>query len=101
MSGGRVPGIGTQPRVAGGIDLLIPSAGVDCRASTNVSHSMTQRELQDATGLSPEALMDALKVLCGPEYDHDLRVRFVDGDGEKITLGRAWLGRCEGRAPGA
>ena len=44
--------------------------------------------------------MDALKVLCGPEYDHDLRVRFVDGDGEKITLGQAWLGRCEGTAPG-
>jgi hypothetical protein len=33
-------------------------------------------------------------------YDHDLCVRFVDGDGELITLGRAWLGRCEGTAPG-
>jgi hypothetical protein len=31
-------------------------------------------------------------------YDHDLCVRFVDGDGELITLGRAWLGRCEGTA---
>jgi hypothetical protein len=38
-------------------------------------------------------LMEALKVLCGPEYDHDLRVRFVDGDAEKITLGRSWLSR--------
>jgi len=82
-------------------DLIFEAFCLRYRATTNVSRSMTQRELQDATGLTPEALMDALKVLCGPEYDDDLRVRFVDGDGEKITLGRAWLGRCEGTAPGA
>jgi hypothetical protein len=61
---------------------------------------MTRRELQETTGLASEALMDALKVLCGPEYDDDRRVRFVDGDGERITLGRAWLNRCEGTGLG-
>jgi hypothetical protein len=76
-------------------DLIFEALCLRYRATTNVSQSMTQRELQEATGLAPGAVMDALKVLCGPEYDHDLRVRFVDGDGEKITLGRAWLGRCE------
>jgi hypothetical protein len=82
-------------------DLIFDALCLRYRATTNVSRTMTQRELQEATGLAPEALMDALKVLCGPAYDHDLRVRFVDGDAEKITLGRAWLGRCEGTRPGA
>ena len=82
-------------------DLIFEALCLRYRATTNVSKTMTRRELQEATGLAPEALMDALKVLCGPEYDYDLRVRFVDGDGEKITLGRAWLGRCEGTGPGA
>ena len=39
---------------------------------------MTRRELQETTGLASEALMDALKVLCGPEYDDD-RARAVRG----------------------
>jgi hypothetical protein len=66
------------------------------RATTNVSKTI-RRELQETTGLVPEALMDALKVLCGPEYDYPLRVRFVDGDGERITLGQTWLSRCDGK----
>lgn len=68
--------------------------------TTNVSKTMTRQALQEATGLAPEALMEALKVLCGPEYDDDLRVRFVDVDGERITLGRAGLSRCEGTGLG-
>jgi len=74
-------------------DLIFEALCLRYRATTNVSTTMTRRELQEATGLAPEALMDALQVLCGPQYDHDLRVRFVDGDAEKIT--RAWLSRCD------
>ena len=81
-------------------ELIFEALCLRYRATTNASKAMTQRELQDATGLAPEALMAALKLLCGPEYDYDLRVRFVDGDREKITLGRAWLGRCEGKGLG-
>ena len=76
-------------------DLIFEALCLRHRATSNVSTTMTRGELQEATGLAPEALLDALKVLCGPEYDHDLRVRFVDGDAEKITLGRSWLSRCD------
>ena len=53
-------------------DLIFEALCLRYWATTNVSTTMTRRELQEATGLAPEVLMDALQVLCGPQYDHDL-----------------------------
>jgi hypothetical protein len=76
-------------------DLIFEALCLRYRSTPNVSKTMTRQELQEATGLPLERPRDALKVLCGPEYDHDLRVRFGGGDSEKITLGRSWLSRCD------
>ena len=62
---------------------------------------MTRQELQEATGLTAEALIHALRALVGPNADQDLSIRFVGGDPDKITLGLAWVGRCEDKGLGA
>ena len=61
----------------------------------------TRQELQEATGLTAEALIHALRTLVGPNADQDLSIRFVGGDPDKITLGLAWVGRCEDKGLGA
>jgi hypothetical protein len=42
-----------------------------------------------------------LRALVGPNADQDLSIRFVGGDPDKITLGLAWVGRCEDKGLGA
>lgn len=75
--------------------LIFEALCLRARSTTKVAKTMTRQELQDATGLAPGALMDALKVVCGPQYDQAQRVRFVDGDANQITLGASWLSRCD------
>jgi hypothetical protein len=62
---------------------------------------MSRQELQEATGLTAEVLVGALHALVGPNADQDLSVRFVGRDPDKITLGLAWVSRCEGKGPNA
>jgi hypothetical protein len=72
------------------------------RATTKgAANPMTRQELQEATGLTAEALIHALRALVGPNADQDLSIRFVGGDPDKITLGLAWVGRCEDKGLGA
>jgi len=47
------------------------------------------------TGLPAEALVDALHALVGSNADPDMSIRFVNHDADKITLGPAWVRRCE------
>ena len=62
---------------------------------------MTREEPQEATGLTAEVLIHALRVLVGPNADQDLSIRFVGGDPDKLALGLAWVSRCEGKGPNA
>ena len=65
------------------------------------ANPMTRAELQEATGLTAEALIRTLRALVGPNADEDLSIRFVGGDPDKITLGVAWVSRCEDKGLGA
>jgi hypothetical protein len=56
--------------------------------------TMTRVALRETAKLSEEALRDVLIGVCGPKYDQNLRVQFVDGDKDKITLGLRWLQDC-------
>jgi hypothetical protein len=64
------------------------------RSTTSVSKTMTRSELQAATGLSAETLIDTLKILRRPKADQDLQVPFIDADAETITLGLSWIQDC-------
>jgi len=66
-------------------DLIFEALCLRYRSTTNVSKIMTRQELQEATGLSAEALVDALRDLVGP-VNEDLPIHFVDHDSNKITL---------------
>jgi hypothetical protein len=46
-------------------DLIFEALCLRFRATTNVSKVMTRQDLQDATGLPAEALVDALQDLVG------------------------------------
>ena len=75
-------------------DLIFEALCLRYRSATNVSKIMTRQELQEATGLPAEALVDALRDLVGP-VNEDLPIHFVDHDSNKITIGPAWASRCE------
>ena len=66
----------------------------DLRSTTNIRKTMTRQELQDATGLTAEALVDAVRVLVAP-VNEDLPIHFVNHDPNQITIGPAWASRCE------
>lgn len=78
-------------------DLIFEALCLRYRSTTNAAKTMTRQELQDATGLRAEALVDALRTLAAPTNE-DLPVHFVDGDPEQITIGPAWASRCEDMA---
>ena len=75
-------------------DLIFETLCLRYRSTTNVSWVMTRKELQEATGLSAESLVDALRELVSP-INEDLPVHFVNNDPDKITIGPAWASRCE------
>jgi len=76
-------------------DLIFESLCLRYRSATNVAWVMTRQELQAATGLPAEALVDALRELISPANEADLPIRFVNNDADKITIGPAWASRCE------
>ena len=79
-------------------DLIFEALCLRLHSTTKVSsNTMTRQELEEATGLRAEALVDALRALVGPNADQDLSIRFVGGDPDKIALGLAWVSRCEGK----
>jgi hypothetical protein len=75
-------------------DLIFEALCLRHHSTTNVSWVMTLRELQEATGLPAEALVDTLHALVAP-VNEDPTIRFVDNDPDKITIGPAWASRCE------
>jgi hypothetical protein len=81
-------------------DLIFEALCLRYRSATNVSKIMTRKELQQATGLTAETLVDTLRDLVSP-VNEDLPIHFVDNDADKITLGPAWTDRCEDLGKGA
>jgi len=75
-------------------DLIFEALCLRYRSTTNVSRVMTRKELQQATGLTAEVLVDSLRDLVSP-VNEDLPIHFVDNDADKITIGPAWANRCE------
>jgi hypothetical protein len=75
-------------------DLIFRALCLRARSSTNVSPTMTRKELEQATGLRTEALVDALRNLVAP-INEDLPIYFVNDDPDQITIGPAWSSRCE------
>jgi hypothetical protein len=75
-------------------DLIFEALCLRYRSSTNVSRVMTRKELQEATGLPAEVLVDTLRALVGP-VNEDLPNHFVNHDPDQITIGPAWMSRCE------
>jgi hypothetical protein len=75
-------------------DLTFEALCLRYRSTTNVSKVMTRQDLQEATGLPAEALVDALRVLVDP-VNEDLPIHFVNNDPNQITIGPAWASRCE------
>lgn len=75
-------------------DLIFEALCLRYRATTNVAGVMTRQELQEATGLPAEVLVDALRELVSP-VNEDLPVHVVNNDPDKITIGPAWASRCE------
>lgn len=55
---------------------------------------MTRKELEQATGVRAEALVDALRKLVAPSNE-DLPIHLVNDDPDQITIGPAWSSRCE------
>ena len=76
-------------------DLIFEALCLRYHSTTNVAWVMTRQELQEATGLTAEALVDVLRDLVGPVDEDDLPIRFVNNDPDKITIGPAWASRCE------
>jgi hypothetical protein len=75
-------------------DLIFEALCLRFRSTTNIGKTMTRQELQDAAGLTAEALVDALRVLVAP-VNEDLLSHFVNHDQNQITIGPAWASRCE------
>ena len=75
-------------------DLIFEALCLRYRSATSVSKIMTRQELQEATGLPAEALVDTLRELVSP-VNEDLPIHFVNNDPNKITIGPAWASRCE------
>jgi len=75
-------------------DLIFRALCLRARAPTNVSPAMTRKELEQATGLRAEALVEALRKLVAPTNE-DLPIHFVNDDPDQITIGPAWSSRCE------
>ena len=75
-------------------DLIFEALCLRYRSATNVSKIMTRQELQEATGLPAEVLVDALRALVA-SVNEDPPIRFVDNNPDKITIGPAWASRCE------
>jgi hypothetical protein len=75
-------------------DLIFEALCLRYRSTTNVAWVMTRQELQEATGLPAETLVDALRDLVNPTNE-DLPIRFVNNDSDRITIGPAWASRCE------
>lgn len=75
-------------------DLIFEALCLRYRSTTNVAWVMTRKELQEATGLSTETLVDVLRDLVGP-VNEDLPIQFVNNDPDKITIGPAWASRCD------
>ena len=84
-------------------DLIFEALCLRFRSTTSIGRMMTRQELQEATGLTAEALADALRALVGPTADQDLSIRFVNRDPDRIMMGPAWVSRCEemGKSAGA
>ena len=76
-------------------DLIFEALCLRYRSTTNVAWVMTRHELQAATGLPAEVLVDAVRDLVGRADEDDLPIRFVNNDLDKITIGPAWASRCE------
>ena len=76
-------------------DLIFDALCLRYRSTTNVPWAMTRKELQEATGLRAEALVDALRDLVAAANEDDLPLRFVNNDPNQITIGPAWASRCE------
>jgi hypothetical protein len=77
-------------------ELIFKALCLRHRATTKgAANAMTRQELQEATGLTAEVLVGVLRALVGPNADQDLSVRFVGREPDKITLGLAWVSRCE------
>jgi hypothetical protein len=81
----------------GASDLIFEALCLRYRSTTSAARTMTRQELQDATGLRPEALVDALRTLAA-RTNQDLPIHFVDGDPEQVMIGPAWASRCEDMA---
>ena len=75
-------------------DLILEALCLRYRAVSNVEPTMTRQELQEATGLRPEALILGLQALAGHDADQ-AAIRFVDHEPDKITLGPAGIRRCQ------
>jgi hypothetical protein len=65
-----------------------------CGAYTrNPDTTMTAEDR--GTGIPNDVFAAALRELRGPADDQDLRIRYVEGNRTKATLGTSWRGRCE------
>ena len=80
-------------------ELVLDALCLRYRSASRVEPTMTLRELQEATGVRPEALVEALEGLVGLDPDN-ASVRFADNDPDKITLGPAGIRRCQDREGG-
>jgi hypothetical protein len=76
-------------------DLIFEALCLRYRATTKVSKVMTRQELQEATDLPADVLMEALQALVGPNAYQSLFIRFVERDPDQITIGPGWMSRCE------
>lgn len=61
------------------------------RSPTEVWQSMSVVELQEATGLAKEPLVEALRALRGADGRDDSRIAYGAG---RIVLGAVWRGQC-------
>lgn len=68
-------------------DLIFEALCLRFRSTTNIGKTMTRQELQEATGLTAEALVDALRVLVAP-VNEDLRLVSLGG-GRMAAVGSA------------
>jgi len=63
------------------------------RSTTHVGRSMSRTELQQATGLAPQALDQTLEALVAPTGSPGARIAF---EGDRVVLGPVWRERCRG-----
>lgn len=83
--------------------LILPRIGVGashaCASGTHHDLSLSEPETEvernpEATGLPAEVLVDTLRALVGP-VNEDQPIHFVNHDPDQITIGSAWMSRCE------